>query len=633
MTDIAPHEQAGLGALPRFAAVVRTLEHRRRTVANLEQLAKSLTQARLITVDAETELAKRLRVQLARADRDIDLISTTPAREAAKIVRRIDATLAQPDWAVAEQATARLLQQSEAQQSEISVLTQDLGTFRLGLHQIKSEVEAAVQAGGDIGGTIKTTVATLDGIIGQAAQDAARGRYDTVAVAVKKTRDLLRTALQIEDPKQFDRKLAEVRKLRSEAELRDTQMALRAELFLITTSDETKPSDEIKYRVLLRRPSGDGAQESSLYDDSSIYGQDREQFRSIINDIASQAVRGIRARSAGAEPEALPDAPVRHIGLPAGTAPVVDDPASRLETVGRRMYSLLIPDAMQRLIGESDCALRVTSNDLELPWELMHDGKSFLSLRRPFARMPVGRTYPRRARPTSIQPLSSWQVLLIHSDPGNDLPDAASEVEAVYKLLDDRKELPVSIRVLSQKDATVDKVTEELSSGKYDLIHYAGHAGFDGEDAGKCYLLLHEHKKFEAERIQRILEGLPIVFLNACDSGQASNEDNDTVPGSVVQQAQGLASAFVYGGAQACVGALWPVFDDTARTLATSFYELLFGRRRVGDALCEARARCRAMDTDLTTWAAYALYGDPAYRLRGATPPSEAPATLSEPRS
>ena len=86
--------------------------------------------------------------------------------------------------------------------------------------------------------------------------------------------------------------------------------------------------------------------------------------------------------------------------------------------------------------------------------------------------------------------------------------------------------------------------------------------------------------------------------------------------GSIVREAQGLASAFVYAGASACVGTLWPVFDDTAYTLATSFYELLFSRRRVGDALCGARTTTRRKHKDGTTWAAYALYGDPAAQLR-----------------
>ena len=89
-------------------------------------------------------------------------------------------------------------------------------------------------------------------------------------------------------------------------------------------------------------------------------------------------------------------------------------------------------------------------------------------------------------------------------------------------------------------------------------------------------------------------------------------------------RAQGLASAFVYGGAHACVGSLWPVFDDTARDFAVSFYDRLFHRQRVGQALAEARQQSRATNLDRLTWASYALYGDPLYRLRDAPSPASA---------
>lgn len=87
-------------------------------------------------------------------------------------------------------------------------------------------------------------------------------------------------------------------------------------------------------------------------------------------------------------------------------------------------------------------------------------------------------------------------------------------------------------------------------------------------------------------------------------------------------QSEGLANAFVYGGAQACVGSLWPVFDDTARAFARSFYSHLFRNSEpVGEALRRAREACRSTRQDQVTWAAYALYGNPAYVL-GSTPGS-----------
>ena len=184
------------------------------------------------------------------------------------------------------------------------------------------------------------------------------------------------------------------------------------------------------------------------------------------------------------------------------------------------------------------------------------------------------------------------------------------------------RQLPVWVNthVLQGADATGEELTRHLSSGRYDLIHYAGHAGFDLalREPAKSFLLLHNGQRFTAERVQRVLEGRPIVFLNACDTSRSDNEDDSKSTGLIVARAQGLASAFIYGGAQACVGTLWPVFDDSARDLATSFYSQLVARQRVGEALREARRTSHDKHGDRLTWAAYALYGDPLCRLREA---------------
>ena len=84
----------------------------------------------------------------------------------------------------------------------------------------------------------------------------------------------------------------------------------------------------------------------------------------------------------------------------------------RLEMIGRRMYSLLIPDAMQRLIDENPgVSLTITSNNPELPWELLHDGRKYLCLERMMARMPTGQTFPRRVRDLAIPSGGQKRVL------------------------------------------------------------------------------------------------------------------------------------------------------------------------------------------------------------------------------
>ncbi|MBA2324092.1 MAG: hypothetical protein H0V92_08835, partial [Pseudonocardiales bacterium] len=62
--------------------------------------------------------------------------------------------------------------------------------------------------------------------------------------------------------------------------------------------------------------------------------------------------------------------------------------------------------------------------------------------------------------------------------------------------------------------------------------------------------------------------------------------------------------------------------------LAVSFYTGLLARQPVGEALCNARELSRTKHSDRLTWAAYALYGDPRYRLREGAPASHVPAII-----
>jgi CHAT domain-containing protein len=81
------------------------------------------------------------------------------------------------------------------------------------------------------------------------------------------------------------------------------------------------------------------------------------------------------------------------------------------------------------------------------------------------------------------------------------------------------------------------------------------------------------------------------------------------------EKAEGLASAFIYGGARACIGALWPIHDDAAAQFAIEFYRSALDGQTVGEALRLARGEIKERFPDRITWAAFVLYGDPTARL------------------
>jgi CHAT domain-containing protein len=206
-------------------------------------------------------------------------------------------------------------------------------------------------------------------------------------------------------------------------------------------------------------------------------------------------------------------------------------------------------------------------------------------------------------------------VLLVYADPTGNLPKAANEVATIRDRLTQDWGRGVEITELFGEQATGTALTRELRSGGHHVVHYAGHAAFHDTNPERSCLLLHDGEIFFAQKIQRVLEGRPLVFLNACESSQTANEDSDPSTTYLGEQTQGLASAFNYGGAQACVGALWPVYDDTAAEFAVEFYQAFFEGNRVGEALRLARQKIRAERPDHITWASYALYGDPTFRM------------------
>jgi CHAT domain-containing protein len=184
----------------------------------------------------------------------------------------------------------------------------------------------------------------------------------------------------------------------------------------------------------------------------------------------------------------------------------------------------------------------------------------------------------------------------------------------------------VDVVTLIGPEATGKALNDALRSGEYDVVHYAGHAVFATDDPEMSGLLLHGEELFHAEKIQRLVEGQPLVFLNACETGRTANEVDAGQTTYIGEPATGLAAAFLYGGALGCIGSLWPVYDEAASRFAIDFYHKLVDGALVGEAVRLAREAVHRDFPDQVTWAAYSLNGDPTFRLtRPSTPGATTP--------
>lgn len=391
--------------------------------------------------------------------------------------------------------------------------------------------------------------------------------------------------------------------------------ARHADLLLVR-SERTRRA--YRYTLVLRTPAASGAHGVNIQDTSTIVEEDHLRLRRAVREITALINSGLARQFSAAQAASSSEsgAPTETGSAPADSANVND----LARQTGALMYDLLLPQDMQGYLRETPCSITITSNDLELPWELLYDAHgdgAFLCLDRPVARMPMGRAYPRPVA-QATEPSHTLRFALIYADPTGNLPAAAAEVRQIARDLRERWGASVQVDVFERAAADGERLNAVLRGGAYDVIHYAGHARFDTAQPEESALLLHRGELLPAEKIGRLLNGRPLVFVNACESGKTANEKKPQAVGRYLQRpAEGLATSFIYGGALAYIGSVWPVYDDAAAAFAVAFYNDLIAGHTLGEAMRRTRQQSKLSYPRQMTWASFVLYGDPTARLTG----------------
>jgi hypothetical protein len=284
---------------------------------------------------------------------------------------------------------------------------------------------------------------------------------------------------------------------------------------------------------------------------------------------------------------------------------LVEDKIRDLSSLGQLIYTMFLPVPIQKHLETVKEPVILKTNDNEIPWELLHDDKNFLCLKVPIGRRLRSREIP-RANPA---PGGNKIRMLFIANPTGDLDGAEEEVDYIIKHLDPS----IEVEVLKGNQATNASVLSAFRSGKYDIIHYSGHAEFNIDQPDESALICANQRKIYAQEIKRILSGKPFVFLNACGSGREKMcEDGESYTGS---DTEGLASSFVLGGALSIIGSSWPLPDISAGILASDFYKNVLTGDTVGAALHKARMHLKNERPEDINWMAFILYGDPTLKL------------------
>ncbi len=252
-----------------------------------------------------------------------------------------------------------------------------------------------------------------------------------------------------------------------------------------------------------------------------------------------------------------------------------------------------------------------------VPWETFNIGGWFPALTGGLSRRLQSSDLVPARFDANRREADRLSVLLI-ANPTSDLPGAEVERARVAALLAQHKHIElVEVR---ERAATLTRIVAELESGRYDVVHYAGHAFFDAARPETSGLVL-----ADGHLTGSALAGLtrlpPLVFFNACESGRVRlRRDPDGVAHAESSRREsarrnvGLAETLLRAGVANYIGTHWPVGDAAASEFASVLYARLLKRDSIGDAMLAARRAVHALRSP--DWADYIHYGDPEFELK-----------------
>jgi pimeloyl-ACP methyl ester carboxylesterase len=296
---------------------------------------------------------------------------------------------------------------------------------------------------------------------------------------------------------------------------------------------------------------------------------------------------------------------------------------SSLPAFGTKIGEMVLPASVRTVLSRSKKHPILVIHDSRtglVPWEtLCIDGwfpAGTAGLTRKYAAddLSVAKWLDERRYGTVID-------LLLVVNPTEDLDGAEEEGKRVREMFGGNP--GVRIRELHQKEATWDAVRAAFHSGRYDTVHYAGHAQFYPNERSKSGLVCAGHKVLTGADLAGLSRLPALVFFNACESARTitkragkklAKPETAKLADELLEKNVGLAEAFLRGGVANYVGTFWEVGDAGAVTFAKTFYTKLLSGETIGDSLLRARNDVR--DIKEVDWVDYIHYGSPGFVLK-----------------
>jgi hypothetical protein len=313
-----------------------------------------------------------------------------------------------------------------------------------------------------------------------------------------------------------------------------------------------------------------------------------------------------------------------------------------IEARARSAYTYLIhPDIREKVAADGPLVLEIDRRLARIPWEMLQGSgadRRPLAIERPVARQLRTIYSPRVGQPRHSERLRA--LVIGDPDPDHPLAGARDEAVAVSQVLRSQSRMSVDLCIGAPdangfgthdldppngrfaKPADLFRIIDRLQSGRYDLVHFAGHARFSPEAPELSGWLFADGEVLTPAMLENTENAPALIFANACLSGSlspgaASSAGGKTSPRDDALLVASLADEFLRRGVADYIGTAWPVPDGPARTFAEIFYKTLFEdpSKHLGGALQEARMHLYdnrpKNSTRESAWAAYQHYGDP----------------------
>jgi CHAT domain-containing protein len=222
-----------------------------------------------------------------------------------------------------------------------------------------------------------------------------------------------------------------------------------------------------------------------------------------------------------------------------------------------------------------------------LPFQALHDGKSYLIERREVSFAPSAVVLQQcLARP---EPQFRTALLIGVAD---------ERIPGVHKELDALNQVFREINQYSDKAATTEAF--RANAAHADVIHLACHAHFRSDNPLFSALRLSDGW-FTARDAYGLKLNCGLVTLSACETGM-----NAVAPGD---ELMGVARGFFSAGSPTVLMSLWTIDDEATTELMASFYSELAATKSPATALRTAQIKLLKDKPHPFFWSPFVLFG------------------------